>query len=129
MSEEILKALMQLFAIISKQDDGLTKEKKEYVQRFLTQQLPPDQVDSYFLLFEKHAQEKKKTTSRLTSVGDSVKTLGICRKINKTLTQKQKVVVLVRVFELINSDRNFSEQRMAIIDTVAKVFKLSLIHI
>lgn len=125
MSEEILKALMQLFAIISKQDDGLTEEKRAYVKRFLTQQLPPDQVQEYFDLFEKNTLDKRKSTSKLTSVGDSVKTLGICRKINKTLTQKQKVVVLVRVFELINSDRNFSEQRMAIIDTVAKVFKVS----
>ncbi len=125
MSEEILRALMQLFAIISKQDDGMTEAKKEYVQRFLTQQLPLDQVEEYYSLYEKSAVDKKKKVSRLTSVGDSVRTLGICRKINKTLTQKQKAVVLVRVFELISSDNNFSDQRMAILDTVAKVFKVS----
>ena len=32
MSQEILKALMQLFAIISKQDDGINDIKKEFVK-------------------------------------------------------------------------------------------------
>ena len=63
---------------------------------------------------------------QLTSVKDSVRILGICKKINKTLTQKQKVVVLLRLFELVNTNRNFSEQRMGIIDTVAEVFKVSV---
>ena len=124
MSEEILKALMQLFAIISKQDDGVTEAKRDYVKTFLKQQLSHDLVDEYIALFEKHAKEKsKRSGDRLTSVGDSVRTLGICKKINKTLTQNQKIVVLVRLFELINSDQNFSDQRMEIIDTVSKVFK------
>ncbi len=61
---------------------------------------------------------------KLTSVKDSVRVLGICKKINKTLTQKQKVVVLVRLFEIINSTRKFSDQRMAILNTVAEVFNL-----
>ena len=125
MSEEILKALMQLFAIIAKQDDGVTDAKLEYVDVFLRSQLSADLVDEYSELFKKHAfKESKRSGDKLTSVGDSVRTLGICKKINKTLTQKQKVVVLVRLFELINSDRNFSEQRMEIIDTVSKVFKI-----
>ncbi len=62
---------------------------------------------------------------KLTSVKDSVKTLGIAKKINKTLTQKQKIVVLVRLFELVNSDKKFTPQRMAIIDTASEVFNIS----
>ena len=70
--------------------------------------------------------EKKKMTgkSKLTSVKDSVKTLGICKKINKTLTQKQKVVVLIKLLELVGTDKNFSPQRMEIINTVSTVFNI-----
>lgn len=133
MSEEILKALMQLFAIISKQDDGVTEAKRQYVTVFLRQQISEDLVEEYFTLFEKHTAEKKRKRKsdsetgekKLTSVTDSVRTLGICKKINKTLTQHQKVVVLVRLFELMNADRNFSEQRIAIVDTAANVFNIS----
>ena len=39
MSEEILKALMQLFAIIYKQDDGDNDLLDEYVKEFLLTQI------------------------------------------------------------------------------------------
>ena len=43
MSEEILRALMQLFAIIAKQDDGVvTDEEHAYVENFLLQQINAD---------------------------------------------------------------------------------------
>ena len=130
MSEEILKALMQLFAIIAKQDDGVETNEREYVLNFLTQQLNDEAINEYIALFDKkagytgNAADGKTRERKLTSVKDSVRILGLCKKINKTLTQKQKVIVLVRLFELVNADRKFSEQRMAIINTVAEVFKI-----
>lgn len=133
MSEEILKALMQLFAIIAKQDEGVELKERDYVVNFLMQQLNDEAVKEYIALFDEHAglnrkddeENEEKSKRKLTSVKDSVRILGICKKINKTLTQKQKIVVLVRLYELINADRKFSEQRMAIINTVAEVFKLT----
>ncbi|MFW5656045.1 MAG: ATP-binding cassette domain-containing protein [Bacteroidota bacterium] len=129
MSEEILRALMQLFAIIAKQDEGVEDNEIEYVKNFLTQQLNEAAVKEYFTLFEKNAgllqDSKRERIQKLTSVKDSVRILGLCKKINKSLTQEQKVVVLVRLFELVNADRKFSEQRMAIINTVADVFIFS----
>ena len=134
MSEEILRALMQLFAIIAKQDEGVEITQVEYIKNFLQQQLSDEEVKEYFGLFEEHAglisteieeEEEKKDKKKLTSVRDSVRILGLCKKINKTLTQKQKVVVLVRLFEIVNADRKFTDQRMAIINTVAEVFKVS----
>ncbi|MBN1951321.1 MAG: ATP-binding cassette domain-containing protein [Bacteroidales bacterium] len=129
MSEEILKALMQLFAIVAKQDEGVESTQVEYVKNFLQQQLTAEKVSEYYALFEQHAglsetaEEPKK--NKLTSVKDSVRILGLCKKINKTLTQKQKVVALVRLFEIINADRKFTDQRMAILNTVAEVFNIT----
>lgn len=131
MSEEILKALMQLFAIIAKQDVGLSSNERKYVHNFLRQQLNESAVNEYLALFDKHIGKEKEqengenTKPKLTSVRDSVKTLGIAKKINKTLTQEQKVVVIVRLFELINSDKKFTKQRIAIIDTAADVFNIT----
>lgn len=135
MSEEILKALMQLFAIIAKQDEGVETTQVEYVKNFLQQQLREEDVNEYFNLFELHAgliegEDEEETAEdknkiKLTSVRDSVRILGLCKKINKTLTQRQKVVALVRLFEIVNADRKFTDQRMAIINTVAEVFKVS----
>jgi len=136
MSEEILKALMQLFAIISKQDDGTSIEERAYVERFLQLQLAEDAVQEYLDLFDKFAKVKKGSKKddentdapkkpKLTSVRDSVRTLAICKKINKTLAQEQKIVVLVRLFELINAEKKVTEQRVAIIETAADVFNIN----
>lgn len=129
MSEEILKALMQLFALIVKQDGGVEANEKEYVNNFLTQQLNDETVHEYMNLFTEFARLEKEnlfnSKSRPTSVRDSVIIFGICKKINRTLTQHQKIIVLVRLFELIASDKKFTDQRMNIINTVAEVFKVS----
>ena len=129
MSEEILRALTQLFAIITKQDGGVTETERRFVIGFFQQELDQDSVKEYLELYDdfvgynkEEPEEEKKKETRLTSVKDSVKTLAICKKINKTLTQKQKVVVLIKILELVGSDKNFTPQRMEIIDTVRTVF-------
>lgn len=134
MSEEILKALTQLFAIITKQDGGVTEKERQFVISFFKQELDQESVSEYLDLYDKYsgyAEEKEengdepvKKKRKLTSVRDSVKTLGLCKKINKTLTQKQKVVVLIKILELVGSDKNFTPQRMEIIDTISTVFNI-----
>jgi len=129
MSEEILIALMRLFAIIAKQDEELSNDKVEFIKSFLRSQLSQEKVDEYFLLFQEHLVDKKKKkkkegVKKLTSVTDSVRILGICKRVSKSLTQQQKIIVIVRLFELINTDRKFSDQQIEIIDTASKVFKI-----
>ncbi len=129
MSEEILKALMELFALIVKQDRGILMNEREYVSVFLSKQLTSETVQEYLALFDEHAgpiaERSALKEPSAPSVRDSVKILGICKKINRTLNQEQKVVVLMRLYELVNTDRQFTLQRMNIINTVAEVFKIS----
>lgn len=127
MSEEILKALTQLFAIITKQDSGVTEGERQFVINFFKTELDQDSVKEYLALydqFSEYGKEEEEGKKKLTSVKDSVKTLGICKKINKTLTQKQKVVVLIKLLELVSADKNFTSQRMEIINTVSTVFNI-----
>lgn len=132
MSEEILKALTQLFAIITKQDGGVTEKERNFIIAFFQQELDQDSVKEYLELYDQfvgynnkeEVAEGQVKVKKLTSVSDSVKTLGICKKINKTLTQKQKVVVLIKILELVGCDKNFTPQRMEIIDTISGVFNI-----
>lgn len=128
MSEEILKALTQLFAIITKQDGGVTQREREFVINFFQTELDRDSIKEYVDLYDEFSgygkAEEDTGKSKLTSVKDSVKTLGICKKINKTLTQKQKVVVLIKLLELVGTDKNFTPQRMEIINTASSVFNI-----
>ncbi len=130
MSEEILKALTQLFAIITKQDGGVTENERQFVINFFQTELDQDSIKEYLELYDSYSGYSKQGTAdegeknKLTSVKDSVKTLGICKKINKTLTQKQKVIVLIKLLELVGSDKNFTPQRLEIINTVSTVFNI-----
>ena len=127
MSEEILRALMQLFAILTKQDGGVEESEERYVWNFLKSQLGETGTEEYFELFREEAglnQESPQNAKKLTSVLDSVRILGLCKKINKTLNQSQKTVVMIRLFELIASEKKLTSQRHAIIETAAKVFKI-----
>ncbi len=151
MSEEILKALMQLFAIISKQDDGFSSQQKDFVNSFLLAQLNPDRVLEFITLYEQFllegAEKEKKERkvekteekeggepkekekdkdAKRTSMKDSVRILSICKKINKTLSQKQKGIVLIRLYEIANLDRNPTPLRLQIINTAAEVFNIEL---
>ncbi len=131
MSEEILKALTQLFAIITKQDGGVTENERQFVITFFQQELEHSAIQSYLDVYDTisgystqsdHHEDEK---GAVPSVKDSLKTLAICKKINKTLTQKQKVVVLIKLLELVGSDKNFSAQRMEIVNAVSTVFNIS----
>jgi ABC transport system ATP-binding/permease protein len=130
MSEEILKALMELFALILKQEGGIFPNERRYVSEFLNKQLSRENVNEYLALFDAHTvpdmgSEFAKGSSA-PSVKDSVRIFGICKKINRTLNQEQKVVVLMRLYELVKVDHHFTLQIMNIIGTVAEVFNIPL---
>lgn len=74
---------------------------------------------------EAAAEAEKSDEPQLTSMKDSVRTLGVCKKINKTLAQPQKVIAFIRLFELIWVDRAMNPNSKELIDTVADVFKIS----
>jgi ABC-type multidrug transport system ATPase subunit len=128
MSERILKALMQLFAIIARVD-GVNNTGRDIVQSFLKQQLNQELVDQYLALFddflESHHQvaKRKDGSAKRTSL-NSVKVLKICTQINGELTQTQKVVVLIRLIEFINSNLELSPQELEFVNTVAETFNI-----
>src|ERR1035437_334162 len=128
MSERILRALMQLFAIIARVD-GVNNTGRDIVQSFLKQQLNQELVDQYLALFDEfleshHQVAKRKDGSAKRTSLNSVKVLKICTQINSELTQTQKVVVLIRLIEFINSNTDISEQEFEFVNTVAETFNI-----
>ena len=95
MSESILKALMQLFAIIAPPESN-AKERRLVVGSFLKQQLNKELVEEYLKVFDTFYDEFQKRQSvkkrRNKSIAvSSVKILKICTQINEELSQKQKI--------------------------------------
>lgn len=120
MSEEILKALVQLYAIIAKQGK-ISEEDRTYIYRSFKLRLSEDSVQEYMELFESTLGSEAHSE---TNVLDSVKTLSICKTINSTLTQRQKIIVLLELLEFIRHGKSYTNERKDIIVTVATVFNI-----
>ena len=131
MSEQILKALMQLFAIIA-QPDGNQFDRRSIVRSFLKRQLNQELVDAYLQVFDKfyneyqdkqRINEEKKKQKGLAA--NSVRVIKICTAINEELTQKQKIIVLSQLFEFAKSENNdISQLELEFILTIAEVFNI-----
>ena len=76
MSEEILKALIRLFAVISKQDGGVTDGERNYVLAFFKQQLGHDDIEQYIGLYDTYTgYGKEAAATSTTSIEDSLQAL------------------------------------------------------
>ncbi len=129
MSEKILKALMQLFAIIgNNESDGVYG--RNTVDFFLKQQLNKEQVAEYLRLYDEHCKVYHKTgeegeKQRKRAAVGSVKVIVICRQINEELTRKQKILVLLRLIEFVKSGGQIGEQESEFISLVSSSFSIS----
>ncbi len=124
MSKRILKALMQLFAIIAP-PDGNVRDKASVVRLFLSQQLNNELLVEYIALFNKYYElnqkkQLKKSKLKKHTSSSSVRVLKICTEINEELTHQQKFVVLVLLLEFIKADNEITPQELEFVGTVAE---------
>ncbi|HBX52702.1 MAG: hypothetical protein A2275_00155 [Bacteroidetes bacterium RIFOXYA12_FULL_35_11] len=127
MSESILKALMQLFAIVADAgtEEGVVSPSRKIVDGYLQQQLNKELLEEYLRIYDEFVAKhhKKKGEKRLAS--NSVKVLRICEQINDELRQDQKMLVLLQLIEYVSFGENVSEMELQFIQTVAETFNIS----
>ncbi len=133
MSEKILKALLQLFAIIAKGDavgEGARPDNAAILERFLRKQFSPEVAAAHMARYQAfvqayHASGGQSRTGRKRTSLNSVKILRICTQVNEELNQRQKFVVLVHLLEFINSNAEVTDQEAEFVATVAETFNIS----
>ncbi|MEO5569770.1 MAG: ATP-binding cassette domain-containing protein [Bacteroidia bacterium] len=128
MSDKILKALMQLFAIVANAD-RLTAHGRNIVEAFLRQQLSHASARNYLEIFDDHLKflqgkaDPNKIQKRISVT--SVKVLRICIDINSELDKKQKYIVLLRLIEFAySSGEGISELEAEVLSLVANTFHI-----
>jgi ABC transport system ATP-binding/permease protein len=131
MSEPILKALMQLFALIGDihDDTVVTAREKNIVRLFLSRHLNNDLIEKYMVLFEEYLSQfnservvKGSLQDRKRTSLNAMKILSICERINEELHQKQKVYVLVKLVDFISLGSEITENELDFLQTVGKAF-------
>jgi len=126
MSEKILRALIQLFALAANAE-RLSAQSRLVVEALLRQQLSSDLVAQYLAIFNEYisAQEIKRETEVTSKPTGTDEVLKICMDINRELNVRQKYIVLIRLAEFIySSGHAVTEAEQSLLDTVASVFKI-----
>lgn len=146
MSERIIEALMQLFAVFARPDSD-AENRRPVVEAFLKHQLNKELVEKFLVIFDKEYAEVQADVNRIKSKAKSkdqekqrmriisklsTRILKICISINKELTQKQKIFVLVRLIEFVKSETDLTEveitQEKEFIDTAAEQLNMDSIE-
>ncbi|TAF65174.1 MAG: ATP-binding cassette domain-containing protein [Cytophagales bacterium] len=117
MSENVLKAIIQLLAISASVDGEVSSSEREVTFDFIEEHLSTDQVTTYIQLFDEYTQIALKA---------QLQTTNIIKKINTELNQKQKIVVLFHLLELIGADGTIHQLEENFVDKTAEAFNISL---
>lgn len=116
MSENLLKALLELFAIIAK-EGTVTEDERSNVKKFLVDTLSEESAERHLKMFDDFAQSDK------TADGNE-RIDRICKKINEEFTYPQKIILALQLIELILADGEIAEEETKILDDVSEKIKL-----
>ncbi|MGW8313996.1 MAG: ATP-binding cassette domain-containing protein [Bacteroidales bacterium] len=134
MSEAILKALMQLFALIVDIDElqEISDKERAIIRSFLSRQLNNELVekymkefDEYLHLYHESAIEQGSIRKKKRTTLTAVRILSICEKINEELEQTQKIYVVIQLIEYIAYGIEIREQELEFLQTVASAFNIN----
>ncbi|MBK8582856.1 MAG: ATP-binding cassette domain-containing protein [Flavobacteriales bacterium] len=131
MSENILKALLQLFAIIVKTErDAVGANGHKVVERFLMRQFTAQAAAQHMSVFEAyvaafHSSGGDSQRGRKRTSVNSVKVLKICTEVNEELNQHQKFTVLIHLLELVHARGELLDQERDFVATVAETFNIA----
>jgi ABC transport system ATP-binding/permease protein len=133
MIETILKALIQLFALISDVRDisEISSRERDIVRLFLSRQLNSELVNKYMEMFDEYIKQYIPDKIDRGSIKDmkrtsltAVKILGICEQINEELQQKQKLYVLVQLMDFILFGAVITPNELEFLETVSTAFNI-----
>jgi ABC transport system ATP-binding/permease protein len=131
MSEELLKAIIQLFAIVAR--ERITEAERTNVKEFLSLHLNRDGTAYYLNLFDEFVQSQRIESQQDLStmdadtqqfVDDWAKIMQIVKQVNQALTMQQKMVMVVKIIELVHSEREISDRQGNLIFYIGQALKI-----
>lgn len=131
MSEELLRAIIQLFAIVAK--ERITEDERQKIKEFLSLHLNQEAIRYYLSLFDDFCKENKRLANNdltnvdeetLQFVDDWSQIMGISKKVNQALTTQQKAVLVIKIIELVFVDGELSERQSNLIFYIGEALKI-----
>ncbi len=130
MSEELLKAIVQLFAIVAK--ERITEDERANIKEFLSIHLNQEATRYYLTLFDDFCKANKRLIESNLNVDDATlefvddwsQIIQIAKKVNQALTMQQKVILAVKIIELCYADGELSERQSNLIYYIGEALKI-----
>ncbi len=133
MSEELLKAVIQFFAIVAK--ERITEDERAIIKEFLSLHLNQEGTRYYLSLFDDFCKANKRTENTISAISnvdeetkefvdDWAQIMQISKKVNQALTMQQKAVLVIKIIELVFADDNLSERQSNLIFYISEALKL-----
>jgi ABC transport system ATP-binding/permease protein len=133
MSESLLEALMQLFALLTDTlSDGKAERARGWVAMFLKQSFSGELISQYLSRYDYHlnhfrqevepnskAQKDKHTAQRY------LKILEICRHVNGEMEQEPRIILVGLLLNFLQSDEAIGEDETGFVGTVARELQLN----
>ena len=133
MSEELLKAVIQLFAIVAK--ERITEDERTNIKEFLAIHLNQEALRHYLNLFDDFCKVNKRNAGAELNnldeetaqfVDDWAQIMQISKKVNQALTIPQKIVLITKIIELVFADGQISERQGNLIFYIGEALKIPL---
>src|ERR1043165_381549 len=133
MREELLKAIVQLFAIVAK--ERITDDERANIKEFLSLHLSQEAVRHHLKLFDEYVKANVAVaTADLGNVDDETaqfvddwaRIMQISKQVNQALTTQQKAVLVVKIIELVFADGQISERQGNLIFYIGEALKIPL---
>ena len=121
MSEELLKAIIQLLAIVAKEDQ-VTADERDTIEKFLSENLNKEEVQKYLKLFDKLTADIVKSPS--DNIDEKAEIDSITKNVNQEFTTQQKVVVMLVLMELIMADAIITKREDVLLYYIGNAFNV-----
>jgi len=103
MSEPILMALVQLFAIVAASvKQQVSDDTRNILESYLRQHLNNQELDEYLKLFDELTFFHQSGEDDVIAADVNEKIAGICVKVNKGLHQRDKILVFIKFVEFLD---------------------------
>jgi ABC-type multidrug transport system ATPase subunit len=131
MSEELLKAIIQLFAIVAR--ERITEDERNNIKEFLSLHLNREATGYYLKLFDEFCQVHQINTRQDLSnldadtqqfIDDWSNIMKIVKQVNQALTMQQKLVMIIKIIELVFADNTISDRQANLIFYIGQSLKI-----
>lgn len=129
MSESILNALIQLYALVANAN-GTATQGRILVKAMLQQQLNSRFVGDYLDLFDSYLDFFNRDTPETIVDTEQGRELlssyveKVCTQLRKGLAKTERIVVFIKLLEYVNADKKVTNLEEHIIDNLAHCFSI-----